>query len=559
MTNVEVTLVESAPPSLAPISNRAVDSGGNVVAPFFGNDPAGAPLSYSAEAETMVYYLEQTYGLYEDPNGYHIGQRGADEKYLRGSESSQGYAGQGTNYWYYLLPNGDLYEEKPSYSATSLVGVKVASLGLAVYQDPTLLTAATNTVPPATVTIAGNIASIIPNFGVVGTFGVMVTATDGLASVSRGFLITATAPALAAVSDQSFISKGSIALSGTDPSGAALSYSAFAETVPGFLEKTLGLYEDSSGYGTNRRGSAEKYLRGKVSSQGDMSPTDYWYFLLPNGDLYEESPPYDGTPLLGVKVASLGAAVYADPTLLTAASSAPVPVAITVAGDVVQVAATGNSTGPFTVVAAVSNGSTSVFQSFQVTLDVPSLTPKITWANPADITAGTALGAGQLDATASVAGTFAYSPSIGTVLKSGNAQSLEVTFTPADAADYVVVTAFTTISVLAPSTPPHSTGIVSVTRSKKGITAITVGFDEAIDPSVTSDISMFSALGAVTKHKRTVYSKVQRIQAISFDGNTHVTIRLAKPFKGALQVTVAPGIKAKSGAASTDRFTAIVH
>ena len=47
-------------------------------------------------------------------------------------------------------------------------------------------------------------------------------------------------------------------------------------------------------------------------------------------------------------------------------------------------------------------------------------TPTISWSNPANIVYGTALGGTQLDATASVAGTFAYAPASGTVLKAGN-------------------------------------------------------------------------------------------------------------------------------------------
>ena len=43
----------------------------------------------------------------------------------------------------------------------------------------------------------------------------------------------------------------------------------------------------------------------------------------------------------------------------------------------------------------------------------------ITWANPAGIVYGTALGSAQLDATASVPGTFTYSPAAGTVLHAG--------------------------------------------------------------------------------------------------------------------------------------------
>jgi hypothetical protein len=43
----------------------------------------------------------------------------------------------------------------------------------------------------------------------------------------------------------------------------------------------------------------------------------------------------------------------------------------------------------------------------------------ISWANPLNITLGTALSASQLNATADVAGTFTYTPAIGTVLSSG--------------------------------------------------------------------------------------------------------------------------------------------
>ena len=56
--------------------------------------------------------------------------------------------------------------------------------------------------------------------------------------------------------------------------------------------------------------------------------------------------------------------------------------------------------------------------------------PLVTWPAPAAITYGTALSSAQLDATASVPGTFAYSPIAGTVLSAGT-QTLSVTFTPA--------------------------------------------------------------------------------------------------------------------------------
>jgi len=75
-----------------------------------------------------------------------------------------------------------------------------------------------------------------------------------------------------------------------------------------------------------------------------------------------------------------------------------------------------------------------------VTLTVNKATPTITWATPSPITYGTALSSTQLNATASVPGTFVYSPLSGTVLGAGS-QTLSVTFTPTDTTDYNAATA----------------------------------------------------------------------------------------------------------------------
>jgi RHS repeat-associated protein len=80
------------------------------------------------------------------------------------------------------------------------------------------------------------------------------------------------------------------------------------------------------------------------------------------------------------------------------------------------------------------------------TLTVNKATPAINWATPGAITYGTALSATQLNATASVAGTFAYSPASGTVPTAGT-QVLSVTFTPTDTTDYNSVTAIVTLTV----------------------------------------------------------------------------------------------------------------
>jgi hypothetical protein len=81
-----------------------------------------------------------------------------------------------------------------------------------------------------------------------------------------------------------------------------------------------------------------------------------------------------------------------------------------------------------------------------VTLTVNAATPTISWTAPAAIAYGTALGATQLDASSTLAGTFSYSPAAGTVLKAG-AQTLSVTFTPTDTTDYSTATATVTLTV----------------------------------------------------------------------------------------------------------------
>ncbi len=92
--------------------------------------------------------------------------------------------------------------------------------------------------------------------------------------------------------------------------------------------------------------------------------------------------------------------------------------------------------------------STADFTSTQanVSLTVNRATPTVAWATPAAITSGTALSAVQLNATASVPGTFAYSPAAGSILSVG-AQTLSVTFTPTLTTDYNSVLSQVTIQV----------------------------------------------------------------------------------------------------------------
>ena len=108
----------------------------------------------------------------------------------------------------------------------------------------------------------------------------------------------------------------------------------------------------------------------------------------------------------------------------------------------------GATVGTYTAVATYSGDSEYTGASgSDTTATVSQSTPSLTWAAPADIVYGTALSATQLDASASVAGSFTYSPPAGTVLGAGNNQSLSVSFTPSDTTDYTTATASTQINV----------------------------------------------------------------------------------------------------------------
>ena len=79
--------------------------------------------------------------------------------------------------------------------------------------------------------------------------------------------------------------------------------------------------------------------------------------------------------------------------------------------------------------------------------------PALAWSDPADITYGTALGGSQLNAAVTYAatnvnGTFTYTPAANTILNAGLAQTLSVTFTPADTDSFLPVGTNVSLNVI---------------------------------------------------------------------------------------------------------------
>jgi outer membrane protein OmpA-like peptidoglycan-associated protein len=88
------------------------------------------------------------------------------------------------------------------------------------------------------------------------------------------------------------------------------------------------------------------------------------------------------------------------------------------------------------------------YETTEATVEIEVLAKaKITWANPVSIIEGTALSPTQLNATASVPGSFVYDPKDGALLAPGKS-TLKVTFTPTDSR-LTAVTAEVSIEVTA--------------------------------------------------------------------------------------------------------------
>jgi RHS repeat-associated protein len=111
----------------------------------------------------------------------------------------------------------------------------------------------------------------------------------------------------------------------------------------------------------------------------------------------------------------------------------------------------GIAAGSYTIGASYAGDANNVPAiATPTTLTISKATPVITWASPGAITPGTAISTTQLNATANVPGSFAYSVAVGAVLSNGS-YTLTATFNPTDTTDYT--TATKSVNLLVASSP----------------------------------------------------------------------------------------------------------
>jgi len=171
---------------------------------------------------------------------------------------------------------------------------------------------------------------------------------------------------------------------------------------------------------------------------------------------------------------------------LTVSFASTTPAVCTVSGTRVTLLSGGTCTIQATQAGnATYAAATPINQSFQVNPTAPT----ITWPAPAAITYGTALSATQLNATASVAGKFVYTPPAGTVLQPGTS-TLSVTFTPTNTTDYTTAIAS-----------------VSITVNVTGNLTISSGTYNFVNGKITGNITMSG--GALVLNNTTVSGALQ--------------------------------------------------
>jgi hypothetical protein len=161
--------------------------------------------------------------------------------------------------------------------------------------------------------------------------------------------------------------------------------------------------------------------------------------------------------------------------------------------------------GTYAVLASFAGNSNYNPAAANATVIIDKATPVITWQNPGNIVYGTALSTTELNATANVPGTFAYTPAAGTVLSVGS-QTLNVVFSPTDTVNYNTQSKSVTVSVLAwtltgfyQPIAPYAGGTV-IWNTIKGGSTVPVKFNIYAGAVQRTDV------GAVVGQSITLYS-----------------------------------------------------
>jgi gliding motility-associated-like protein len=217
-----------------------------------------------------------------------------------------------------------------------------------------------------------------------------------------------------------------------------------------------------------------------------VNGTTYYYSIVAvnnSGVVSNYSPEVAVVPMASqtITAGTIPDKTYGDPPfsiagIATASSGLPVTYAVasgpaSILADGVTVKITGAGVVHINV-NQVGNTTINPAPTYDLQFTVNQATPIITWAKPADIFYGTAIGATQLNAQANVPGTYVYDPTLLSATKYDvGPHTLSVLFTPTDIVDYKTATASVIINVK-PIDPVISWTVPQTILAKTDVTTL---------------------------------------------------------------------------------------
>ena len=447
----------------------------------------------------------------------------------------------------YSLPSADFHDivngnngdpAGPGYDLASGLGTPVANLlvpDLAAYQLADQISIKTE--PPSRV-VAGY------------AFGLTVQVEDRLGNPVGGGTVTVAA--------------------GNNPGGATLGGTLTATVADGIATfSDLTLSQPGTGYTlvVTVGGLAGSQTTSSIAVTAGREATK----------VVATAPPLE--PVFGQSVTLLatvstdGAATGVPTGIVTFQEGSNVLGTATLTDGVAELSITPSAAGNETITIAYGGDAGNQPSSVGLPLSISQATPALTWAQPGDITAGTPLGAAQLDAMATfngmpLAGVFTYSSPAGTVLPAGSGQTLTVTFTPADGSDFRTVTSSVTINVRPGSTSAQSPSFTTVIGEQpvfrrklkkngrpagaKVLAGFSLRFSAPLSAAASNPANYVLDTVSVKKVKKGLARILHPIQdfTVSYTpGSDSVTLELAgtPSFRSGGRITVLPGVTGDSG------------
>ena len=306
---------------------------------------------------------------------------------------------------------------------------------------------------------------------------------------------------------------------------AAINVTPYNVTYDGNLHTAAGVAAGVGGVNL----ISDLTLSGTTHTSAGTYATDSWSFHDPNGNYADASGTVSDK--INMAAATINWANPAAITYGTALSGTQLNATSTAEGTFAYSPAAGAVLGAgshaLTVTFTPTDTTNYTTATASVTLTVNAATPAITWATPAAITYGTALSGTQLNATSTVAGTYAYSPAAGAVLGVGS-QTLSVTFTPTDTTNYTTATASVTLTVNA-ATPAISWATPAALTYGTALSGTLLNATSTVEGSYVYSPAAGTVLGAGSQILSVTFNPTDTTDYTSATGTVNILVNKATP------------------------------